>query len=106
MNVNGQSTTSLACRLEALDGGQRERHRAIWQQLQGAAVANRELSDGYAFGFSMDNALFVKAAEYITLERLCCPFFHFSLELEPGEETFWLKLAGGEEAKAFLASMI
>jgi hypothetical protein len=96
----------LACNLDALDGEQRKQHQAIWQQLQGAAAGSRELPDGYAFGFSMDNGLFVKAAEYITLERLCCRFFHFALELEPEEETFWLKLAGGEEVKAFLASMI
>jgi hypothetical protein len=96
MNVNGQSTRSLACKLDALNGEQRERHQALWQQLQGSAAGNRELPDGYAFGFSMDNTLFVNAAEYITLERLCCPFLHFSLELGPEEGSFWLKLAGGE----------
>jgi hypothetical protein len=106
MNANRQNTTSLACRLDALDGEQRERHRAIWQQLQGAAVANRELQDGYAFGFSMDSALFVKAAEFITLERLCCPFLHFALELEPEEGSFWLKLTGGKGIKAFLTPML
>ena len=106
MNTNGQSTDSLVCTLDALDEEQLGRHRALWQQLKASAVDNRELPDGYAFGFAMDDALFVKAAEFVTLERLCCPFFRFSLELEPEEASFWLKLTGGEEVKAFLASMI
>lgn len=46
------------------------------------------------------------ASSYVTLERLCCHFFRFSLELQPEEDTFWLKLSGGEEVKAFLASML
>jgi hypothetical protein len=106
MNENGQNIGALSCTLDALKGEQRERHKALWQQLQGAAVGSRELPDGYAFGFSMDESLFVKAAEYVILERRCCPFFHFSLELEPEADAFWLKLAGGEEVKAFLASML
>jgi hypothetical protein len=94
MNVNGQSTRSLACKLDALNGEQRERHQALWQQLQGSAAGNRELPDGYAFGFSMDNTLFVNAAEYITLERLCCPFLHFSRGILLAEVGRWRRGQG------------
>ena len=42
------------------------------------------------------------AAEFITRERLCCPFYTFTLELEPAGGALWLRLTGAEGAKAVL----
>jgi len=43
-----------------------------------------------------------KAAEFISLERLCCPFLRFSLEVEPEGGPIWLRLTGREGVKAFI----
>jgi len=42
------------------------------------------------------------AAEFITLERLCCPFLTLALEVERERGPLWLKLTGREGVKPFL----
>jgi hypothetical protein len=44
------------------------------------AGETRGLPDGYAVRFPSDPTLFVKVAEWITLERLCCSFLAFGLD--------------------------
>lgn len=41
------------------------------------------------------------AAEYVTLERLCCPFFDFALEAKREAGPVWLTLTGREGVKEF-----
>jgi hypothetical protein len=44
----------------------------------------------------------LRAAEFISLERLCCPFFNFVLEVEPESGPLWLKMTGQDGVKQFL----
>jgi hypothetical protein len=46
--------------------------------------------------------MIVKAAEFMALERLCCPFLNFVLEIEPDQGPLWLKLTGPEGVKQVL----
>jgi hypothetical protein len=41
------------------------------------------------------------AAELVTLERLCCPFFDFAIEAEREGGPVWLTLAGRDGVKEF-----
>jgi hypothetical protein len=41
-------------------------------------------------------------AEDLNIERLCCPFVHYELEIEPNGGPFWLHMTGGEGVKEFL----
>ena len=50
----------------------------------------------------MEAALFIALAEFITLERTCCPFFQFGLEVELGADSAWLQITGPEGVKPFL----
>ena len=88
----------LICNLGALDQTQRERHQATMGQLFGSVEATEELPDGYAFRWPAEAVTIMKVAEFITLERLCSPFFTFELEGGP----LWLKLIGREGVKQFL----
>jgi glutamate/tyrosine decarboxylase-like PLP-dependent enzyme len=36
------------------------------------------------------------------MERLCCPFVNYTLEIEPNRGPFWLRMTGGEGVKEFL----
>ena len=60
------------------------------------------MEEGYALRFPMETSLFITLAEFITLERACCPFFHFRLEVAPEAEVAWLSLTGGEGVKPLL----
>jgi hypothetical protein len=62
----------------------------------------RELEDGYAFRHSAEASVLVALAEYVSLERLCCPFFDFAIEVGRGGGEVWLRMTGGEGAKRVL----
>jgi len=97
---------SLACRLDALTPAQRKRHQEIGKQLRKAIRQVEELPDGYAFRTTSDPALFVAAAEFITLESRCCAFYRFRLEQEPHEGPMWLRVTGPQEAKSFIKAAL
>ncbi|MDQ2907467.1 MAG: hypothetical protein M3Y81_28495 [Chloroflexota bacterium] len=61
-----------------------------------------ELADGYAFKYTYDAAIVAKLADFIAVERRCCPFFTFELIFEQGEGPLWLRLRGGEGVKEFI----
>ncbi len=92
----------IACAVGAFSTGQRER----WQQLATRWRSNvqeiRELPDGYAFRIPPDTGTIVAAAEWMTLDRLCCPFFTFGLEIEPDGGPVWLRLTGDPRVKEFI----
>ncbi len=92
----------LACDLSALDVTERDRRQILAERLHVAPQDMRDLSDGYAFRYPADLCLAV--AEFIALERRCCPFFRFVLELEPDGGPLWLRLTGLPGVKAFIRS--
>lgn len=62
-----------------------------------------ELADGYRFRYPGSAEWVLRLAEFITLERLCCPFFTFALEVTPDESEACLTITGSPQAKALLA---
>jgi hypothetical protein len=91
----------LACDLGAIPAGERTAHELLAKQLFFDAAPEREdLADGYAFKFRADQYSLV--AGFIANERLCCPFFRFTLEVEPAQGPLWLRLTGGDGVKDFI----
>ena len=100
-----RSEPPIACNLTAIDVAQRERHRMVVKQLGTVKQETQELSDGYAFRFAAESSLCLLVAEFITLERLCCPFFTFVLEVEAEGGPLWLRMTGREGVKQFIQQM-
>ena len=92
----------IACSLTAMTAEQRRRHTHLREQMQKGVKEIKELPDGYAFRFAADAKTVVSLAEFISLERLCCPFFKFELAVDGGDSPAWLRLTGGEGVKEFL----
>ncbi len=90
----------FACKLKALTTAEREHHRELSEQLFSSVEARRELPNGYAF--QLPSAHWMRAAEWISLEHRCCPFFHFSLEQPRDSGPLQLQITGGEGVKRFL----
>jgi hypothetical protein len=65
-----------------------------------------ELPDGFAFRLPNDASTFVRTAEYITLDRLCCKFLCWELRSEPNGGPVWLRLTGPEGTKDLLRSTL
>lgn len=92
----------IACDMSAIDPALRARHIAAGGEVFGAAEEIREIPGGYAFRLPAESDTLLKAAEFISLERLCCPFLRFSLEVEPEGGPVRLRLTGREGVKAFV----
>ena len=97
----------LACDLGAMDAGQWGRYRELRRLLGEDVMGARELEDGYAFRHSPGAEVLLALAEYVSLERLCCPFFDFAIEVGRGGDGVWLRMTGPEGAKGILeAAMV
>lgn len=100
----GSERVPFACSLTALNASQRERHKELSKQLREAVKETRELREGYGFRLTGENQTIAMAAEWITLERLCCPFFTFQLEIGSEGKPIWLRMTGREGVKQFMRS--
>jgi hypothetical protein len=98
-------TDALECRLDVFDGPETLRYQALRAAIKTAVEEIRELTDGYAARLRPDQALFRQVAEWITLERRCCPFLGLGLSWSE-DDAVWLSLTGGPGVKAFLARLL
>jgi len=69
----------LACNLNAIPTEARPRYNELVKQLRSAIENRTELSDGYAYTLDSNTMSLVDLAEWITLERNCCPFLTFQI---------------------------
>ena len=92
----------IACDMTALDAAQRERQQVLMKTFHASIQETEEIEDGYAFRLRGDAATILAAAEFITIERLCCPFLIFELEVGSPEGLVWLRLRGGTGVKEFI----
>ncbi|HEX2912408.1 MAG TPA: hypothetical protein VH186_16490 [Chloroflexia bacterium] len=92
----------FACDMTAIEPAERKEHAENISQLFGLAKTIEERPDGYAVEFDLDSEILMWAVRFISLERLCCPFFGFRIELKPKASTFWLNLYGPHGIKPFI----
>jgi hypothetical protein len=104
LQTTGESP--FACQMDAIEADKRQRHMATARQVFQSVKSIRELPDGYAFHLPNDSNMMRLVAEFISLERLCCPFFGFTLEIEPEGGAVWLQLTGREGVKPFIRAEI
>ena len=102
VSVGGTPSPAIACRPHTLDRVQRKRQQELLDLMHRSAQAREELPKGFAFRLPAEVALFQKAAEWISLERLCCPFVRFALEWKD-DDTVWVRLEGGPGVKEAIA---
>jgi len=92
----------FACNLKAFQPEQRQRWRLLLDKVYAAVNEHRELPDGYTFRIDASRMPLSEAAEWIDLERRCCPFFNFELSVRGQDGTVWLSLKGRPGVKAFI----
>jgi hypothetical protein len=93
----------FACRANALDKAQRQRQQALLDTVRRTVLAKHEVPDGLALSFPGDSAAFVQLAEWISLERRCCPFLAFALEWKQ-DDNVSVSLTGQPGVKEFIAA--
>lgn len=102
--IEDQEQPVFACNMLSLNREERARHTQVLEQLGHAVLARRELPDGYAFQFAPEAQSLALVAEFISRERLCCPFFAFAVRVERDGGPVWLELTGGTGIHAFIRS--
>ena len=91
----------LACNLKAISAAQRPRYNELTKRLHAAMRNPSELPNGYAFTLDAKAMPLPEAAEWISMERLCCPFLTLQLEVS-GASNAILRLTGPAGVKEFL----
>ena len=101
---NKDSEAPFACSLTALSAAEREHHKELSKVMHAAVKEIRELPNGYGFSFSGERRSIHFLSEWISLERLCCPFFSFQLEVRSEGQPIWLRITGRDGVKEFMQS--
>lgn len=97
----------LACDLSALPVGGRRRLKELSEELMRSVKEVRELPDGFELGFAeASTKRFEEIAEFMALDRLCCPFTRHVLIHEPYEQGVWLHLSGAGGVKDVIRSEV
>ena len=104
MNDGVTQESPFACNVAGLTTEQRQRYQVLAKKLQSTKQEIREIADGYAMRFAVEASTIQDLAEFITYERLCCPFFDLELVLEREGGPAWLRLRGREGVKEFIRS--
>ncbi|GAC1393572.1 MAG: hypothetical protein NVS4B11_00150 [Ktedonobacteraceae bacterium] len=99
-----QSDPVLACNIAAIPKEFRPVHQANTERVFASVQEVRELSTGYALRLANETDLLQTVVAFLSYERLCCPFFHFRLEIEPNQGPVWFHITGVIDVKDFLQS--
>jgi hypothetical protein len=91
----------IACDLNALTSEERDRRQIVLDAVTRTIIGRGELANGFQLRFDAVRLDLAALGEWIALERRCCPFLHFRLDIEPAGKTV-LALTGGPGVKEFL----
>src|SRR5215469_12399428 len=92
----------LACNLKAFTPEERVTWRKLIDEVKQAETPARELPNGHVFKIETSRISIARVAEWIDLERKCCPFLNFQLSLEGSNGAMTLALTGGHGVKEFI----
>jgi len=94
--------TPLVCNMGIFNPAQRESHIQTTTELIQAVQNVQEIENGYEFTFPNETEFISRIAEFISNERLCCPFLKFTLNIVSNTEPVSLSLTGPLGTQEFL----
>lgn len=101
-----EQNAPFACDMTAIAAEQRGSHLATIEQVFASVEKILELADGYSFQLPNESEMLRTVTEFITLEKLCCPFFRFRVEVASEGGPVYLRLTGREGVKPFIIAEI
>lgn len=100
--VQTQPTPALACNLGAISAADRLRYAILAKRVKAAISDPRELPGGYVFTIGAAEMSLPDLAEWVSFERLCCPFLTFQIEVSGREAVWRMTLTGPTGVKSIL----
>ena len=92
----------LACALSQAQFVERKR---LVNCLAEEATERRSLSNGVRLCFEAISGRVTDLAKFVDVERACCPFLTFRIDVQPGEPV-WLELTGPAAAQEIIRELI
>jgi hypothetical protein len=93
----------IACDLSTFTPEERRREQELLAAFRTRYERAEERADGWRFLVPADAPALAALGELFALERRCCPFLTFRLEVEAGDLAV-VDVVGAPEAKAVVAS--
>ncbi len=92
----------IAC---ALDKAQFEERKALVDRLAQRATERKAIPNGFALRFGRESGVVSQLASFVELERGCCPFLTFRIDVRAGDSV-WLELTGPTAAQEIIQEII
>jgi hypothetical protein len=102
--MSTKKESPFACVMDAIPPSARAPHIENARKVFASATKVSELSDGYSFRLPPESLLDV--AQFVELERLCCPFFGFAVDVEKEGGDVLLSLTGRDGVKDFIEAEV
>jgi uncharacterized phage protein gp47/JayE len=99
-----QADRSFVCNIGAIPPEMRSAHARLTRAITQAIEEKKELPDGYAFRLAPGKISAEQLAQWIDLEKKCCPFFGFEIHWEKENGPLSLHLTGNDGVKALIES--
>jgi hypothetical protein len=96
------TSTVFACNLKAISPAERPRYNELLKRVRDAKRHRTEVTRGYSFKLDSKSITLQEAAEWIGMERLCCPFLTLQLSATGNQEHWILTLTGPKGVKPLL----
>jgi len=100
--MDDDTRAPIACDLSALTVSERKRRRSLAKAFARAVIGRGELANGFEFYVDPAKVDLPSLAEWTALERRCCPFLHFRIEVGPTDTHIVVALSGDQGVKEFL----
>jgi hypothetical protein len=89
-----------------LDNTQLEERKALVDRLAQRATERKAIPSGFALRFGREEPdLVSQLASFVELERACCPFLTFRIDVRAGDSV-WLELTGPAAAQEIIRELI
>jgi hypothetical protein len=94
----------FACNSKAISAAERPCYNDLVKRIRRAIQDRREIADGYVFKVDSKTLTLPEAAEWVSMERLCCPFLTLQLTASGNQSDWLLTLTGPEGVKPLIAT--
>ena len=98
---DGQKPPLIACNMNAISKAQRPHYDELMKRLRRSIQDRTELADGFTYKLDPNGIALQQIGDWMALERLCCPFLTFNLEVKNDGMT-QLSMRGPEGTKLVL----
>lgn len=102
--AQNESAPVFTCNPKAIAAEDRPRYHQLVKQIRLAIRERIEIADGYTFKLDSKAITLPATAEWMGMERLCCPFLTLQLSASANQPHWILSLTGPEGIKQLVDS--